>query len=99
MGLCTKLALIGLRDERGHQFAIGGRPFRGTAHRLMCQTLHRRAVEVSPVLTQFNDVEHRLERGYSNKRKERLRFTNLFQVCVKAILPVDYFSSKRRTLS
>ncbi len=71
--LCTKLALVGLRDERGHQLAITDRPGGRSAHRLVGHFRHRPAVEVSSVLDQLDDVEHRLARDRSNEREKRLR--------------------------
>ena len=71
--LRAPLALVRLRDERGHQLAVTDRPSGGSAHRLLRNCLHRLAVEVGAVLDQLDDVEHRLARDRSNEREKCLR--------------------------
>src|SRR5262245_5466217 len=71
--LHAELPLVNLRDERSHQLAVANRPRGRSAHRLMDESLHRRAVEIGAVHHQLDGVRYRLARDRANEREQRLR--------------------------
>src|SRR5262249_25856815 len=68
----AELTLVHLGDERGHQLAVSNRPRRGSAHRLVDEFLHRRAVEIGAVHDQLDGVRYWLARDRANEREQDL---------------------------
>src|SRR3569833_2819389 len=72
MGASAPLALIRLRNKRGHQFSVADRPDRRSAHGVLGDSRHW-AIELSAISDHFDDIEYRLSRDRANDRKQDLR--------------------------
>src|SRR5262249_39784788 len=70
--LDAELTLVHLGDERGHQLAVPNRPRGASAHRLVDEFLHRRAIEIGAVHDQLDGVRYRLARDRANEREQDL---------------------------
>src|SRR5580700_3310249 len=71
--LGSKLTLVHLRNEGGHQLAVANRPRRRAAHRFVGDLLHVRAVKIGPIQDQLDGVHDRLARYRADEREQGLR--------------------------